>query len=235
MTQDLNSQAPSFQVPKALVFLSMLYLLCDIGGPILGRKVVMMPWGIMLGSTVFGAICSVLEDVIAEVYGYKIARQIFVTTLLSSFIFALLFYFILYLKSPPNWNGFIHYNFVFSQVPFREIWALFATIISWRINIYLLLKWKFLLAGKYFFLRTIGASLIGTILFIIFAAPVTIILKNVHNLHELISLVCWSFLSRMTLIILISYPGQIIVNIIRAVEHIEVFAKNTKFHNDIAT
>lgn len=226
MSPQLQIKESQIKIPKAMFFLSMLFLLCDIGGPLLGKKAILMPWGIMLASSFFSALVFMLSDIIAEIYGYKIARQVLILTVVNEIFFCFLFYFFLSLKSPADNNYTQYYDFIFGGIPFKMIWGLCAGLLSWRINVFLLLKLKFMMRGRSFWLRSIASSSLGIIIFTLLVAPEPLLI-NLANTNHILSALLWSIFIRIILTILFSYPGQIIVNMIRAMERVES-AKNDK-------
>ena len=100
-----------------------------------------------------------LTDLLTEVYGYKYARQatwmMFFCCIIFSSIITLI------IKSPPSaYSG--DYNFAFGHLFRTTFGGTFVTILtSTFVNSYIISKWKILIRGKYFWLRSLGASGIG--------------------------------------------------------------------------
>lgn len=103
----------------------------------------------------------VLGDVIAEVYGYSISKKVLIYALICQFIFCLLTTSLIHLPSPATWqeqHSFYYVMHGFLRTYFSVVIAYFVANI---INLYLISKWKAILHGRYFWIRSIGASGIG--------------------------------------------------------------------------
>jgi uncharacterized integral membrane protein (TIGR00697 family) len=100
----------------------------------------------------------VLGDVIAEVYGYKAARHVIWMAIICQFIFALSCAILISFDSPDGWANQGAYNQVLGKLPRVAFASFFAIVSGAFINAYAISKWKILLHGKYFWLRSLGAS-----------------------------------------------------------------------------
>lgn len=116
-----------------------------------------------------------LSDVIAEVYGYKIARQIIWSSLICGFIFSAALEIVSQLPAASFWNLQSSYDAVFGSI-LRAYFALsIASIAGLFINIYVISKWKILLKGKYFWMRSLCSTGIGELVFTIIGGSISYI------------------------------------------------------------
>lgn len=150
---------------RCLIFLSLIYMSLNIVTPILGAKLVTLPIGFISGGILIGIIWYSLVDIIAEVYGMKFSVFIFFSSYTCQIIFSLICLGIIKLPSPQFWDGQHSYDFVLGHIATTSIMEFVATIAAWYANTYFLTKWKLLTNGKYFWLRSIGSSSIGIIIF----------------------------------------------------------------------
>ena len=103
-----------------------------------------------------------IMDVVAEVYGYRVARKI-----LWAGLFALLFMGVciaicLHMPTPPFWKKTAEaYNIAIGPVVRISIISAIAVLIGEFLNAYLITKWRILTRGKYFWMRSVGSSVIG--------------------------------------------------------------------------
>lgn len=207
---------------KCLVFLSMIYILILFSSAIIANKVIIAP-GNYLGSFSAGSITGpfwfILSDIIAEVYGWKTSLRMFRAAMICEFIFICVSSIMIYLPSPEWWQHQESYNYVMGylfQIYFSQLVGI---VIAWYLNIKLLTRWRFLLKGRYFWLRTIGASGIGEIIFSVISVSLNTI--GLAPLDQLPKIVAWSCALKVLCSILFAYPATLTVAILRRIEKIE--------------
>lgn len=128
----------------------MAYKLIAIG-PLTG------PGGLSVLPLIF-----LIEDIIVEIYGYKISRFLLWLILASSIMFSLACVTIIHLPSPTYWHLQKEYDAVFNPILKSGPAAVLAIFVGRFTNIILMTKWRILLKGKYFWLRSIFSTLIGS-------------------------------------------------------------------------
>lgn len=202
---------------KCLTFIAMLYLMVWITTLVFGRKLIAMPVGVMAASTLSASFGYLFDDLIAEVYGYKIARQIFIYALIIVAIFNIICSILSHLPAPANWPEQVYYQYILNQNFIREICSIISSIIAWRLNVYLLLKWKFILNSKYYWLRSFGSSVISeTLYMLLLLIPIKFLYAN-----NFISIVVWSYSIRMLSIILLLMPYTFLTHILKIIENVD--------------
>jgi uncharacterized integral membrane protein (TIGR00697 family) len=154
---------------KYLTFLSMLFMTIKLITVVLIYKIITIGPFSASASTLVIPIWFVMGDIIAEVYGYKIARRIIFIAIICQFIFAFVCGGLISLHAPFGWAHQQAYDQVLGKLP-RVAFASFLAIMTGAIiNVYAISKWKILLRGKYFWLRSLGASVIGELVFTVIA------------------------------------------------------------------
>lgn len=170
----------------------------------------------------------VLGDIIAEIYGYNISKKILIYALICQFIFCLITTAIIQLPSPSTWHEQHAYDYVmhgFLKIYFSVVVGYFIANIS---NIYLITKWKALLQGKYFWLRSIGSSGIGELTYSIITA-VTIFWGTMSG-KELVSYVVMVCLFKFMGTIIFAFPANIITNVLKKIESTEIDKEEISFN-----
>lgn len=205
-----------FKDYKCLYILSALYFMAIINSSVFANRLILTPLGILSGASIFSPVWLMLGDMIAEVYGYKMARHLFWIALFSELIFCLISQGMLYLPIPESWHGSDTYQLMTDHLVRFALLDLLAITIAWRINIHLLIKWKILLKGRYFWLRSLGSSGIGSIIYTLIG--VTLCVVGVYPLHEVISIVAWAIATKMIGLIILSPIGQLIVVYLKRIE-----------------
>lgn len=170
----------------------------------------------------------ILNDIVTEVYGYKIARQIFWYAILCNIMFAIVVTILLQLPSPESWSGEAHYAFVFKDMLRLAFSSSCAMIVGSFINMYLISNWKILVNGKYFWLRSIGASTSGEAVFTILIWILAFTGKV--SLERLIVIIIWSYLFKVIGSIIFAGPVNLIVKYLKKVEKTDAYDYHVNFN-----
>lgn len=147
---------------KLLFFLGMLYFTINLIGVPMTYKLITIgpligPGGLSVLPLVF-----LVEDMIVELYGYKVSRFLLWLILFSTMIFSIACVAIIHLPSPDYWHLEDSYKTVFDPILKSGPVAVVAIFCGRFINIILMTKGKILFNGRYFWLRSIFATLIGS-------------------------------------------------------------------------
>lgn len=144
------------------MFFVAAFVACFLVQGVLLNRLISLGNYYITGGTFIYFVSPLISDVVAEVYGYRVARQmlwlglfaiIFMTTCSSLVIRA---------PYPPFWKSNAEAYFISMHALIRAtIAGIIAVLIGQFINIYLMSKWKILLRGRYFWLRSAGSSIIG--------------------------------------------------------------------------
>src|SRR6056297_3469946 len=118
---------------------------------------------IYLSPTVFVyPISCFIFDIIAEIYGYQYARQTLWSAIIVNIVFALTVCIMISLPFPKFW---VHYStdYDLAMAPiFRTMaFGMLSILIGQFVNIAIISKFRVMLRGKYFPLRSIGSTIIG--------------------------------------------------------------------------
>lgn len=136
--------------------------------------------------------------------------------LICEYVYVLLTLFVINLPAPTFWSN----NHSFIEVlghSFRYICAAaVGNIIAGFTNIYFITKWKILVSGKYFWLRSLGASLIAEIILTIIVYTITFwgLSSSIHVINFMVS----GFLCKLTFSVIATFPASILVHILKNVE-----------------
>lgn len=203
---------------RFLPFLSMLYMTIMLSGAVLSNKIISLAGHISMAGTLFVPLWFILSDIITEIYGYKIARQIVWLAFICHFIFALLCAIAIKTPSPDFWHGQAGYELVLGHLIKVTVSAFIAYIISGTLNIYLLAKWKVLLKGKYFWLRSLGASTIGELIYTVLA--VILIQYHVLTFDQIWRIILTSYSIKIIFSLISAFPANMIVFLLKRTEQI---------------
>ena len=143
------------------MLLGILFCVCLIASNLLETKVVRIgPLTATAGLIVF-PISYILNDCIAEVWGFKKARLIIWSGFAMNFLVVLFAQLAVMLPAAPFWKGEEGFNFVFGMAP-RIAFASFTAFLAGSfLNAYVMSRMKLRSKGRHFSLRAIASTLAG--------------------------------------------------------------------------
>ncbi len=143
------------------MLLGILFNVCLIAANLLETKVIQI-FGLSLtaGVIVF-PVSYIINDCIAEVWGFKKARFIIWSGFLMNFFVVSLGLIAVNLPPAPFWDGGEHFNFVFGMAPRIVVASLSAFLFGSFLNAYVMSKMKIAHQGRHFSLRAIVSTIAG--------------------------------------------------------------------------
>lgn len=170
-----------------------------------------------------------LLDIVAEVYGYKNARMLIWLGFFSLLLFAFTCNFLIHLPSPNGISNDSSFFDVFKNTNRAAITWVLAGFFADFINAYVITKWKILLKGRYFWLRSVGATVIGQTIYSLI--NVVILLSASYNSPPgFIHVMFVIFIYKMSMIALLAVPGTFLANFLKRVEKTDVYDYKTNFN-----
>lgn len=148
-------------VSVTYMLMGILFCVCLISSNLLGTKILQLgTFSITAGFIVF-PISYILNDCIAEVWGYKKARLIIWTGFVMNFFVVALGGLACVLPCAPFWEGEESFNFVFGLAPRIAISSFAAFLVGSFINAMVMSKMKIKSKGRHFSWRAIVSTLGG--------------------------------------------------------------------------
>jgi queuosine precursor transporter len=214
---------------KYLLFLIAIYISCfpliQIG---LQKPIAFGYFHLNSGSLIF-PITFVITDIISEVYGYKIARQLIWSHVPATIFYFLMLNFILHVPSTATWSHQSEYNYIFQGSSVVGIIGNAGLLIGYLVNIYFISKWKILIKGKYFWMRSIGSSAIGELIQLLIGASAALY-AGVWGESEWLSIAISIYCMRLLMAAILSFPANLLVIILKKVEDIDIYDNNINFN-----
>ncbi len=213
---------------KYLNPLSMLYMTIKLMTAVLIYKIISIGSFSASASTIIMPLWFVIGDIITEVYGYKLAKQLIWIAIIFQFLFAFACSGLINLNAPMGWPHQDAYNQVLGKLP-RVALASFMAIVSGAfINAYIISKWKIILCGKYFWLRSLGASAAGELFFTIIAY--TTEFGGILPFQKLIHLIIISYVIKLILNPILIIPSSFLVFLLKKYENIDKYDVGVNFN-----
>ena len=148
-------------VSVPFMVLGIVFCVCLVAANLLETKVVQLgPISITAGLLVF-PISYIINDCIAEVWGFRKARLIIWMGFLMNFMVVALGQIAVALPAAPFWEGEESFNFVFGMAPRIAVASLLAFLVGSFINAYVMSRMKIASHGKNFSARAILSTVFG--------------------------------------------------------------------------
>ena len=147
-------------VTVPFMLLGILFNICLVASNLLETKVVQVGGITTTAGLIVFPISYIINDCIAEVWGFKKARLIIWSGFASNFLVIAFAQLAVLLPAAPFWEGEEGFNFVFGMAPRIAVASLIAFLAGSFLNAYVMSKMKIASNGKNFSLRAIVSSLI---------------------------------------------------------------------------
>lgn len=180
------------------------------------------------GGVIPFAITYIIAGIITEVYGYKNARKIIYGNFICIFIFNITVNLILKFPVPLDSAHTESFSFVFDHALFLMFVYSAGFLFGDLANVFFVSKWKILLKGRYFFIRLIGASIIGQLSFSLIVIPSLYI--NELSPERLFRQFFTTIAAKLLVILVFSYPSSILVRILKRTEGINLIEPRVLFN-----
>lgn len=228
MNASHQAQLPYQNQYRAYTLLSMLYITLVLSANVLIYKIV------QVGSVTFtvGSLVTpfwfVLTDIIAEVYGFKMAKRLIWSGMICACLFAIVCYVLIHFTSPPGWPHQHSYDQVLGKLPRIFLGSVAGVMIGAFLNSYLITKWKILTNGKYFWLRSSGSSICGQLIF----TMITIISDTLGILSYpiIFSLIGISMMIKLIVTPVLAILASVVVYYLKKSEGVDVYDYDTNFN-----
>jgi hypothetical protein len=148
-------------VSVSYMLLGILFCVCLVAANLLETKVVQLgPLSVTAGLIVF-PISYIINDCIAEVWGFRKARLIIWMGFLMNFMVVAMGGIAVWLPAAPFWQGDEAFRFVFGLAPRIAAASLLAFLVGSFINAYVMSRMKLASGGRHFSARAIVSTLAG--------------------------------------------------------------------------
>lgn len=205
-----------------LIVLSMVYVTIMICNATLTNRYVGGNDLFILGGTLTSPFVFILDDIITEIYGYRLARSLIVIGFFSQLLFSVLTSVVVMLPYPAIYSKVSIYSDIFGYSLLRiTLTGFFAYIFANILNSYIIARWKILLKGRYFWLRSIGSSIVAEGLYTFLA--VLIMELNLVPFCDSVKIAMMSFLIKILYSLLFCIPANILTNHIKYKTGVDVY------------
>lgn len=149
------------KVSVSFMLLGILFNVCLITANLLETKVIQLGSLTVTAGLLVFPISYIINDCIAEVWGFRKARLIIWSGFAMNFFVVALGLIAVALPAAPFWEGESHFNFVFGMAPRIVIASLLAFLIGSFLNAYVMSRMKIASQGRHFSVRAIWSTVAG--------------------------------------------------------------------------
>ncbi len=211
-----------------LVMLAMLYMSIMICNAVLTNEYIGSNHFFILGGTLTSPFIFILDDIVAEIYGYKITRFMIVCAFSAQTIFALICQLVIWAPHPIFLHDADAYSHILGSSLLRINFSGFIAYITANlINSYILTRWKVLLKGRKFWLRSVGSSITAEALY----SFIAILLMEINQIStaDVMKLILISYAIKVSYSIIFAAPAQKLVSYIKEKTGIDVYDEPKRF------
>ena len=149
------------KVSVPFMLLGILFNVCLIAANLLETKVIQIGSLTVTAGLLVFPISYIINDCIAEVWGFKKARLIIWSGFAMNFFVVGLGLIAVAIPAAPFWEGEEHFDFVFGMAPRIVAASLMAFLVGSFLNAYVMSKMKVASRGRHFSARAILSTLVG--------------------------------------------------------------------------
>lgn len=220
--------ATSSNISHYILILGMINITISLAADVVAYKLITLGPTLLPGATLIFPLTYIIGDIVAEVYGYTVAKKIIWVTLICELFFAIAIQLIIRLPSPHFWEHQLAYHAVIDPILRFVLAGILGIVSSSFINIYIISKWKILMKGKHFWLRSLGSSAIGGLVLTV----VTILFGFGGNIHwsKLLGMILSVYSMEVLYSLLGIWPASIITGFLKLEEQLDVYDTKTNFN-----
>ncbi len=143
------------------MLMGIVFNVCLIAANLLETKVIQLGSLTVTAGLLVFPISYIINDCIAEVWGFRKARLIIWSGFLMNFFVVTLGLIAVSLPAAPFWEGEEHFNFVFGMAPRIVAASLMAFLVGSFLNAYVMSRMKIASRGRHFSARAIWSTVVG--------------------------------------------------------------------------
>lgn len=148
-------------VTVPFMLLGVLFNVCLIASNLLETKVVQIGGVTATAGLIVFPVSYIINDCIAEVWGFKKARLIIWSGFAMNFLVVAFAQLAIMLPAAPFWEGEARFNFVFGMAPRIVMASLCAFLVGSFLNAYVMSRMKIASRGRHFSVRAMVSTLVG--------------------------------------------------------------------------
>lgn len=211
-----------------LLLMVMLYMAAFIFCDVLVKRMVGFNDWYTSGAIIGFPLTFTIADIVAEVYGYQIARNMIWFGFAGDFLFDMLATLTIHLPHPQYWHSAISFDLVLGGLPTLFFISFLTSPISDFFNIYILVKTKILFKGRFFMLRSVISSAVGELMDTLIMGVLLTFLYHWQGHEWMIIGVIYVF--KIVFALFSSIPAALCARVLKKYEGLDTYDNATNFN-----
>lgn len=213
-----------------LIVIGMLYITIFFASFVMGYKTVDLNGRILCASVFVFPLLFPINDSLTEIFGEKTSYLMIIATIICEFLFSYITYFLASLPSPALWKNQEIYPLLTSGFLHIAVADSISLAIGFFANTYVLARWGVKIFGKGFFIRSLGATAVGELLFTISTNLITFHYFSVANIWETSNIIISDYVLKMVYSLIICIPNAFIVYKVKKIINANDNSKETSYN-----
>lgn len=210
------------------MLLGILFNVCLVASNLLETKVIQLGSITATAGLIVFPISYIINDCIAEIWGFKKARLIIWSGFASNFLVIAFGQLAVQLPAAPFWEGEAGFNFVFGMAPRIAIASLMAFLMGSFLNAYVMSRMKIASGGHHFSARAILSTLAGESADSLIFFPIAFL--GLVPLNELLIMIGTQALLKSVYEVIILPVTIRVVNYIKRIDGSDVYDVDTSYN-----
>lgn len=215
------------KVSVPFMLLGILFNVCLIAANLLETKVIQVCGITVTAGLLVFPISYIINDCIAEVWGFRKARLIIWSGFAMNFFVVMLGLLAVALPAAPFWEGEEHFNFVFGMAPRIVIASLSAFLVGSFLNAYVMSRMKLASNGRNFSARAVWSTVVGETGDSLIFFPVAF--GGIIAWNELLMLMCIQIVLKSMYEVVILPVTIRVVNAIKRIDGSDVYDEGISY------
>ena len=216
------------KVSVPFMLLGILFNVCLIAANLLETKVIQIGSLTVTAGLLVFPISYIINDCIAEVWGFKKARLIIWSGFTMNFFVVALGLIAVAIPAAPFWEGEEHFDFVFGMAPRIVAASLMAFLVGSFLNAYVMSKMKVASRGRHFSARAILSTLAGATADSLIFFPVAF--GGIIAWRELLIMMCIQIILKSMYEVIILPVTIRVVKAIKKIDGSDVYDTNISYN-----
>ena len=216
------------KVSVPFMLLGILFNVCLIAANLLETKVIQIGSLTVTAGLLVFPISYIINDCIAEVWGFKKARLIIWSGFTMNFFVVALGLIAVAIPAAPFWEGEEHFDFVFGMAPRIVAASLMAFLVGSFLNAYVMSKMKVASRGRHFSARAILSALAGETADSLIFFPVAF--GGIIAWRELLIMMCIQIILKSMYEVIILPVTIRVVKAIKKIDGSDVYDTNISYN-----
>jgi len=216
------------QVSVTFMIFGMLFTVCLIVANIVGQKLITVGGIDVTAGLLIFPVTYIINDLIAEVWGYRKMRFIIWTGFLMNFLVVLIFRISIWAPASHNFMNQQAFELVLRSTERITVASFIAFLFGSFLNAYVMSKMKILQHGRHFSIRAVASTIVGegadSLVFF------TIAFSGILNRHQLLFLILTQTALKTGYEIIALPLTNYIVNKVKKIENTNAFDNKISYN-----